>query len=92
MNRTDLVKKISIETGATQKATAQIIETAFEIIGDALVAGDKVSIPNFGSFSVRPTAARTCKNPQTGEPIDVPASRKVVFGVSTVLKAAVKEA
>lgn len=90
MNKTELIKKIARETGVTQKVTTQVIDATFEAIGDSLVAGEKVSILNFGTFSVKPTAARTCRNPKTGETLDVPASKKVSFGVSSVLKNAVK--
>lgn len=90
MNKNDLINTVAGATNQTKKVTTEIINATFEAIGDALVAGEKVSIFNFGAFSTKDTAPRVCKNPQTGEDISVPASKKVSFKVSDVLRSAVK--
>lgn len=90
MNKNELISKIATEAESTKKAATQITEAVFEVIGDAIVEGEKIQIPNFGTFSSKETAARVCKNPQTGKKIEVPASRKVCFKPSSILRAAVK--
>ncbi|GMA66223.1 hypothetical protein GCM10025859_66980 [Alicyclobacillus fastidiosus] len=55
-----------------------------------LSAGEKVQIPGFGTFEVRDRAARTGRNPQTGETIEIPASKVPAFKAGTGLKEKVK--
>lgn len=90
MNKTELINKIATEVSETKKATATIVDAVFETIGDSLIAGEPVSIANFGKFEAKPTAARTCRNIHTGEAMEMPASRRVAFKTSSVLKNAIK--
>lgn len=90
MNKTELVKSVSEQIdGATKKDIGVIVDTVFETITKELTAGNKVSISNFGSFDVVERAARTGRNPQSGEALEIPASLAVKFKVSSVLKASV---
>lgn len=86
---TKLTEKVE---GMTKKDASIVIDAIGEVITDALVAGDDITIPNVGKFSVKDTAARTARNPQNGDPIEVPASKKVSFKTSSVLKTNVKNA
>lgn len=90
MNKEILVKTVadSIE-GATKKDIKIVVDTVFETITSSLVNGDKVSIAGFGSFKITERAARECKNPRTGEPVHVEASKAPKFKASKTLKDAV---
>lgn len=90
MNKEILVKTVadSIE-GATKKDIKIVVDTVFETITSSLINGDKVSIAGFGSFEITERAARECKNPRTGEPVHVEASKAPKFKASKTLKDAV---
>lgn len=90
MNKENLVKTVAEGIdGATKKDIAVVVDTVFETIKDALVAGEKVAIAGFGSFEVAERAARECKNPRTGEPVHVDASKAPRFKAGKALKDAV---
>ena len=55
------------------------VDAVFEVIKNALVAGERVVIAGFGSFRVRDRAARTINNPRTGEPMQIPAKKVISF-------------
>ena len=93
MNKEILASEVTNKIeGSTKKDIKLVVETVFETIADALVAGEKVSIPGFGTFEVTDRAARKARNPQTGEEIDVPASKAPKFKAAKALKDAVKNA
>ncbi|MFP9216771.1 HU-related DNA-binding protein HupN, partial [Enterococcus faecalis] len=69
---------------------APSVEKVFDTISEALKSGEKVSIPGFGTFEVRERAARKGRNPQTGEEIDIPATKAPAFKPAKALKDAVK--
>ena len=86
MNKQDLIKDIS-ERGEFTKADAEAALKAVQgAIIAALVNGDKITLPGFGTFKVVETAARTGRNPQTGEPVEIPAKRKIKFNPTQSLK------
>ena len=90
MNKEFLVKEVANKIdGATIKDIRLVTETIFETIKEALANGDKVSIAGFGSFEVVERAAREGKNPRTGEPLQIPASKAPKFKASKNLKDAV---
>ena len=70
---------------------AAVVNTAFDTIIATLAAGEKVQLVGFGAFEVKERAARQGRNPQTLEPIDIPASRVATFKVGKALKDAVAE-
>jgi DNA-binding protein HU-beta len=78
MTRVELAQK----TGIDDKA----LKSVFEAIKDEVAAGNKVDIAGFGSFSVADRAARTARNPQTGETVHVAAKKAVKFKVSKTFK------
>ena len=82
MNKHDFIRKVAAESGETIRLTEKMVASVF--------AGDSVSVINFGTFSTKPTAARICTNLNTGEKIDVPASKKVSFKISDTLRNAVR--
>ncbi len=94
MTKTDLIEKLreSYDCGdSTKKQVEETVTAVFDAIRDALAAGDKVTISKFGTFEVRERSAKVCKNPRTGEPVDVPASNAPVFKASKNLKDAVNQ-
>ncbi len=86
MTKADLVQQISKEAKITQAAANRALQTVVKSIHGTLHAGGKVSISGLGTFSVKQRAARTARNPRTGETIQVPAKKAVRFKASTSLK------
>jgi DNA-binding protein HU-beta len=84
--KADLVDKIAELTGMPKTRVALCYDTLFELIGEALAEGDKVAVPNFGTFQVTHRKARTGRNPQTGAVIQIGPSKGVSFKVSRNLK------
>ena len=86
MNKPDLIKDIA-ERGEFTKADAEAALKAVQgAIAAVLVNGDKITLPGFGTFKVVETAARTGRNPKTGEPVEIPAKRKIKFNPTQALK------
>ena len=86
MNKQELIKDIA-ERGEFTKADAEAALKAVQgAIAAALTRGDKITLPGFGTFKVVETAARTGRNPQTGEPVEIPAKRKIKFNPTQALK------
>ena len=75
MKKADLVDAIAGKAGAPKAQVQQMVEDVFEMISEALAKGDKIDLRGFGTFSVRDSAARAGRNPQTGETIQIPARR-----------------
>ena len=86
MTNHDLVDKIAVEVGLAKIQARSIVDAVFAAIGEAASKGDDVSIPGFGKFKVRATAAREGRNPSTGAAIQIAASRKVGFTPAKALK------
>lgn len=89
MNKTELIAKVAEATDMTKKEATQSVEAVLAVITEALRSGDKVQLIGFGNFEVRNRAARKGRNPQTGEEIDIPASKVPAFRPGKQLKAIV---
>lgn len=89
MNKTSLVNLIAQELSISKVLAARIYGAMMEGITDGLKNGEKVKLTDFGTFEVRPRAARTTHHPQTNEKIEVPAKKVVCFRPSQALKNAV---
>ena len=90
MNKEFLVKTVAGNIdGATKKDIEVVVNEVFDTIKNTLASGEKVSIAGFGTFEAVERAARECKNPQTGEPVHVAASKAPKFKASKTLKDAV---
>ena len=74
----------------SKKDAEKAVSAVLDLIGDALKNGDKVQIMGFGSFEVKERAARTGKNPATGESIQIAASKAIVFKAGKALKDSVQ--
>ncbi|MFB5189533.1 HU family DNA-binding protein [Alicyclobacillus fastidiosus] len=90
MNKQDLINKAAEKTGLTKKDSEATVNAIFETIEEALAAGEKVQIIGFGTFETRARAARSGRNPQTGEVIEIPASTVPAFKPGNNLKEKVK--
>ena len=77
--------------GVTQMKTKAIVQETFNAIVDALVAGKRVELRNFGVFDLRVRAARRARNPKTGDPVDVPAKLIVTFKPGKEMEERVQE-
>ncbi|MCM3653342.1 HU family DNA-binding protein [Metabacillus litoralis] len=90
MNKTDLVKAVSTQADLTQKDAANAVDAIFETISNTLAKEEKIQLIGFGTFEVRERSARKGRNPQTGEEIDIAASKAPAFKPGKELKEAVK--
>ncbi len=90
MNKADLVNHVAASAGLSKTSAADAVEAVIGGITGALQQGQAVSLVGFGTFSVAERAARTARNPRTGEAIDVPASSAPKFKAGKALKDAVK--
>ncbi|GGI12243.1 MULTISPECIES: HU family DNA-binding protein [Bacillaceae] len=90
MNKTDLINAVAEAGELTKKQATLAVDAVFESILGALQNGDKVQLIGFGNFEVRERAARKGRNPQTGEEIEIAASKVPAFKPGKALKDAVK--
>lgn len=90
MNKAALVDKVHDVLGSTKVEAEKVVDTVFDSIISALKSGDEVSVAGFGIFEAKKRAARTARNPRTGETIKVPAMRTPKFRAAKALKDAVK--
>lgn len=79
MNVTELAEQIATKHGVEKKQARQVIEGLFRAVVEAAQKGEEVSIPGFGKFKVAEREARQGRNPATGQPIQIAASRKLAF-------------
>lgn len=79
MNVKDLAKGVAEKAGLSEKQVRDLIGALLDGIADAVAKGEEVSLPGFGKFKRKETAARQGRNPATGEAIDIAASSKVTF-------------
>ena len=89
MNRSELGNRVAERTGLGSAAAKEAVEAVFAVIADALVKGEDVRIAGFGAFGTRRRAARTGRNPRTGESVPVAASTTPTFKPGKPLKDAV---
>ena len=89
MNKSELISEISEAAGLTKKDSEKALDAYIAAITKALKGGDKVQLVGFGTFEIRERAARTGRNPQTKQAIQIPASKSPVFKVGKAFKDAV---
>ena len=90
MNKTELINSVAESAELSKKDATKAVESVFETIQDALSKGEKVQLIGFGNFEVRERAARKGRNPQSGEEIEIAASKVPAFKAGKALKDAVK--
>ena len=83
MNKTELVAAIAEKAGLSKKDAEGAVKAFTDTVAEQLKAGEKIQLVGFGTFEVAERAARTGKNPQTGEAIKIPASKALKDVVNT---------
>ena len=86
MNNNDLADQVAATHGVSKVDARKIVDTVFAAIGDAAAGGSEVSLSGFGKFKVKATAAREGRNPATGEPMTIKASKKLSFTPAKAVK------
>ncbi len=86
MLKPELIAHIAQQTGLSKEKSHEVLTAFTDEITAALTHGHSVNLVGFGSFVIRARAARSGKNPKTGEAIEIPASRTVGFRPGKVLK------
>ncbi|MCH4169280.1 MAG: HU family DNA-binding protein [Streptococcaceae bacterium] len=89
-NKQQLIDKVAEKAGLTKKDAGAAVDAVFSSVSDFLVDGEKVQLIGFGNFEVRERAARKGRNPQTGEEIQIKASKVPAFKPGKALKDAIK--
>ncbi|MFD0050349.1 HU family DNA-binding protein [Actinomycetes bacterium NPDC127524] len=90
MNKTDLVNAVVEQAELSKKDASKAVDVLLETITNTLAKEEKIQLIGFGTFEVRERAARTGRNPQTGEELNIPASKVPAFKPGKELKEAVK--
>ncbi|GGF37225.1 HU family DNA-binding protein [Subtercola lobariae] len=90
LNKTELVAAVAAASGQTQTAVNEVLDSLFATLADSVSNGVKVTIPGWIAVERTSRAARTGRNPQTGEAIQIAAGNSVKISAGSKLKAAVK--
>lgn len=90
MNKSELVDAIAAESGAAKNTVGDVLRAFEDVIVKNVVAGEKIVLAGFVSFERVERKARTARNPQTGEPIQVKASKAPKVSIGSTFKKAVK--
>ena len=90
MNKTELINQIAESADISKKAAGDALQGFMKAVSDSMVKGDKLQLIGFGTFSVTERSARTCRNPQTGKSMKIPAKKVVKSKVGSKLAEAVK--
>ena len=89
MNKTELIAAVAEQAEMSKKDAEAAVTATIDVISEALRKGEKVQLVGFGSFEVKTRAERMGRNPQTKEPIPIPASKAPGFKAGKALKDAV---
>jgi len=90
VNKMEMVDAVASRAGLSKADADRAVNAFIDAIGDALARGEKVTVTGFGTFEVRQRAARMGRNPQTGAPLHIPASKTPAFKAGKGLKDAVR--
>ena len=91
MNKSDIGDRLADRLGLSKALAKDAVDGVFEANGEALANGEEVRLAGFGTFGARNRAARTGRNPQTGEGLSIPASKTPSFKAGKVLRDAVND-
>jgi DNA-binding protein HU-beta len=89
MRKQELIKDVAQRTNQPESVAGNLVNATFDAIRDSLSQEEEVTITGFGTFKITHRAAREGRNPQTGEPIQIPAGKTPGFRPGTQLKRAV---
>ena len=88
MTKSDLIERLAGKAVLPRPRAEELLDFLLNDVTEALKKGEKVNISGFGTFTVSNRKARTGRNPKTGEPIEIPASRSAKFKAGKTLKEA----
>lgn len=86
MNKTELIERIAMDADLSKAAAARALDATLSVVRQTLKKGGKVQLTGFGTFEVSKRAARTGRNPRTGEPVKIAAARVPKFSPGKALK------
>ena len=86
MNKTELIAEIAERAEISKKDAEKALKAFTDVVADELVKGEKVQLVGFGTFEVSEGAAREGRNPKSGEPMKIEASRSPKFKAGKALK------
>jgi DNA-binding protein HU-beta len=89
VNKSELIEAVAASADIPKAAAGRAVDAVVETVTSALKEGDQVVLVGFGTFAVKDRAARTGRNPQTGEPIQIAAAKIPSFKAGKALKDAV---
>ena len=89
MTKNELARELAEDHELPRRQVVELLDSILDRITEVLKSGDKVQLTPFGQFKIRDRAARVARNPQTGEPVNVPAKRVLKFIAGRSLKEAV---
>lgn len=90
MNKSELVDKVANAADLSNAAAQKAVDALINTVQTAVSSGDKVTVPGFGAWSRTERKARMGRNPRTGEPVHIAASKGVKFTAGAGFKSAVK--
>lgn len=90
MNKSELIAAMADKAELSKADAGRALDSFVEVLAKALKKNDKVSLVGFGTFAVRKRAARTGRNPKTGAPLKISASKNPTFKAGKALKDAIK--
>jgi DNA-binding protein HU-beta len=89
VNKAELISSVAEKANLTKKDAEKALSAVLDTIGEALAQGDKVQLVGFGTFETRVRAARKGRNPQTGQEIEIAATKVPVFKAGKALRESV---
>jgi DNA-binding protein HU-beta len=90
MNKAELVEAVAASSGTTKSTVGDVLKAFEEVVTTNVVKGEKIVLSGFLTFERVDRKARTARNPQTGAPIEVPASKAPKVSIGSTFKKAVK--
>lgn len=90
MTKKDIVMKVSNDTNVAQVDVKKVVQKTLDVVVESLEKGETVELRNFGVFKVKNRRGRIGRNPRTGEEVQVPEKKVVVFKPGLILKGKVK--
>lgn len=86
MNKAELIEKVASASGVAKSDAEKVVNSFIETVQGAVAVDDKVTLPGFGAWSRSQRKARVGRNPRTGDPVNIPASKAVKFSVGARFK------
>lgn len=91
MTQQHLIEQLAAHTGGSKADAKKYLEALGAVLIDALRKGERISLPGLGSFDVQESAARTGRNPRTGESLQIAAKKKIRFKAGSELAGTVNK-